>query len=204
MRSARGFDNDVATVLVREHGTERKAGWWVLARGDDGPLEGLGPEPDSDEFAELDPARRRPPPGPHDAARPAHRRRHRPRPHRRRAVARAELSPYATLASLDAEERQRLLDEVRASLADALERERERTGGLSASKLGDHFVVHGRYGHAVPACAATRCAVSRTSPTRSCTARTVRPAGKLARRPADVPPREVVVGAVRRAQNLTP
>ena len=40
-------------VLVREHGTERKAAWWVLAPGDPGPLEGLGPEPDSDEFAEL-------------------------------------------------------------------------------------------------------------------------------------------------------
>ena len=38
-------------LLVREHGTERKAGWWVLAPGDDGPLEKLGPEPDSDAFA---------------------------------------------------------------------------------------------------------------------------------------------------------
>jgi formamidopyrimidine-DNA glycosylase len=35
-------------LLVREHGTERKAGWWVLAPGDDGPLEKLGPEPDSE------------------------------------------------------------------------------------------------------------------------------------------------------------
>src|SRR5262249_20415354 len=39
-------------VLVREHGTERKAAWWVLAPGEGGPLTGLGPEPDSDEFAE--------------------------------------------------------------------------------------------------------------------------------------------------------
>ena len=46
------FDNGRA-LLVREHGTERKAAWWVLAPGDDGPLERLGPEPDSDEFAEL-------------------------------------------------------------------------------------------------------------------------------------------------------
>src|SRR6202167_3451454 len=40
-------------ILVREYGTQRKASWWVLAAGDDGPLEGLGPEPDSPEFAEL-------------------------------------------------------------------------------------------------------------------------------------------------------
>src|SRR3974390_3420489 len=33
------FSDDRA-VLVREHGTERKAGWWVLAPGDDGPLAG--------------------------------------------------------------------------------------------------------------------------------------------------------------------
>ena len=46
------FDNGRA-LLVREHGHERKAAWWVLAPGDDGPLERLGPEPDSDEFAEL-------------------------------------------------------------------------------------------------------------------------------------------------------
>ena len=39
--------------IMREHGTERKAAWWVLAPGDDGPLEGLGPEADSDEFAQL-------------------------------------------------------------------------------------------------------------------------------------------------------
>ena len=31
-------------LLVREHGTQRKASWWVLAAGDEGPLAGLGPE----------------------------------------------------------------------------------------------------------------------------------------------------------------
>ena len=44
---------DGPAVLVREYGHERKAAWWVLAPGDDGPLERLGPEPDSDEFAEF-------------------------------------------------------------------------------------------------------------------------------------------------------
>src|SRR6478752_1430406 len=37
-------------LLLREHGTERKAGWWLLAPGDEGPLARLGPEPDSKEF----------------------------------------------------------------------------------------------------------------------------------------------------------
>jgi formamidopyrimidine-DNA glycosylase len=59
------------------------------------------------------------------------------------------------LASLDPEERQRLLDEVRATLTDALERERERTGGLSEPKLGDKFVVHARYGTPCPRCGDT-------------------------------------------------
>src|SRR5262249_3027469 len=44
------FSGDVA-VLVREHGHERNAAWWVLAAGDHGPLAGLGPEADSDAFA---------------------------------------------------------------------------------------------------------------------------------------------------------
>ncbi len=46
-------DDSERAVLVREHGTQRKASWWILAPGDDGPLEGLGPEPDSEAFAEL-------------------------------------------------------------------------------------------------------------------------------------------------------
>ena len=48
-----GEAQEPVAVLVREWGTERKAAWWVLAPDDDGPLERLGPEPDSDEFAEL-------------------------------------------------------------------------------------------------------------------------------------------------------
>src|SRR5919198_3728513 len=39
------------SVLVKEFGTERKAGWWVLGPADDGPLAKLGPEPDSPQFA---------------------------------------------------------------------------------------------------------------------------------------------------------
>ena len=53
---------DRPSVLIKEFGKERKAGWWVLAPGDDGPLEKLGPEVLSDGFAtwvrETDDARR--------------------------------------------------------------------------------------------------------------------------------------------------
>ena len=41
---------DRPSVLLKEFGTERKAGWWVLRADDDGPLAKLGPEPYSDEF----------------------------------------------------------------------------------------------------------------------------------------------------------
>ena len=44
--------SDEKAVLLREWGTERKAGWWVLGPGDEGPLATLGPEATSDEFAE--------------------------------------------------------------------------------------------------------------------------------------------------------
>ena len=47
------FGDDETAVLVREYGTERKAAWWVLAPGDDGPLARLGPEPDTAEFEDL-------------------------------------------------------------------------------------------------------------------------------------------------------
>jgi formamidopyrimidine-DNA glycosylase len=44
---------------------------------------------------------------------------------------------------------------VRAELDEAVERERARTGGLSQAKLGDKFVVHGRYGTPCPRCGET-------------------------------------------------
>ena len=145
---------DAPAVLVREYGTERKAAWWVLAPDDDGPLERLGPEPDSDEFAELvlkgDDRRRV-----HTLLRDQRTVAGIGRGHTDDALWRAQLSPYATLTSLSPDERQRLLDEVRATLTDALERERERTGGLSEPKLGDKFIVHARYGTPCPRCGDT-------------------------------------------------
>ncbi len=145
-----GDDGETA-VLLREHGTERKAAWWVLAPGDDGPLEGLGPEPDSAEFERLilegDDRRRV-----HTLLRDQHTVSGVGRGYADDALWRAGLSPYATLASLDADQRRRLLDAVRGVLADGLTKERTRAGGLSEPKLGGHFEVHGRTGLPCPRC----------------------------------------------------
>ena len=64
---------------------------------------------------------------------------------------RAQLSPFASLASLSADDRERLLEAVGDVLAEALQVERGRSGGLP-TKLGDHFTVHNRYGTPCPRC----------------------------------------------------
>ena len=65
---------------------------------------------------------------------------------------RAKLSPYASLKSLSAEERDRLIDALHEVLAEGLGRERSREGGLSQNKLGEHFTVHGKAGLPCPVC----------------------------------------------------
>ncbi len=141
-------------ALVREHGRERKAAWWVLEPGEDGPLERLGPEPDSKEFEDL-------------VLRGEDRRRIHTWLRDQRTVAgvgrgyaddalwRACLSPYASLGSLGDDERKRLLESVRDVLADGLTKERVREGGLSEPKLGTNFEVHGRAGTPCPRCGET-------------------------------------------------
>jgi formamidopyrimidine-DNA glycosylase len=154
-----GEAQEPVAVLVREWGTERKAAWWVLAPDDDGPLEKLGPEPASDEFAELvlhGTDKRRV----HTILRDQRTVSGVGRGYADDALWRARLSPYASLASLDDDERRRLLDSVRAVLEDGLERERTRKGGLSENKLGEHFEVHGRHGTACPRCGDTMKRVS--------------------------------------------
>ncbi len=144
------FDNGRA-LLLREHGTERKAAWWVLAPDDDGPLERLGPEPESDEFAELillGKDKRRI----HTILRDQRTVAGIGRGYADDALHRAHVSPYATLTSLSAEQRVELLDAIRTTLADALEGERERTGGLSEPRLGERFRVHNRAGTPCPEC----------------------------------------------------
>jgi formamidopyrimidine-DNA glycosylase len=140
------------SVLVKEFGTERKAAWWVLAEGDDGPLSSLGPEPDSNAFAEL------------MLSGDDRRRLHTMLRHQKTVAGigrgyaddilhRARLSPFSTLASLSQEDREALLRAVHAVLDDALAAERRRPGGLP-TKLGDHFTVHGKFGYPCPRCGA--------------------------------------------------
>jgi formamidopyrimidine-DNA glycosylase len=152
------FSGDVG-VLVREYGTERKAAWWVLAPGDDGPLERLGPEPHTEEFADFilhgDDRRRV-----HTILRDQRTVSGVGRGYADDALWRAQLSPYASLASLDEAQRARLLDAVRGVIDDGVARERSRTGGLSQPKLGEHFEVHARYGTACPRCGETMRRVS--------------------------------------------
>lgn len=143
------FDRDPA-VLVKEFGTERKAGWWVLDGSDPGPLARLGPEPLSEEFRDFvltgdDRGRL------HAMLRD------------QRLVAgigrgfaddilhRAGASPYLSLGSLDQAERERLVQTVHDVLTEALEAERRRPAGLPP-KLGEHFSVHGRSGTPCPVC----------------------------------------------------
>ncbi len=135
-------------VLLKEFGTERKAGWWLLGPGDDGPLERLGPDADTPAFAELvahSSDRRRL----HTFLRDQHTVAGVGRGYTDDGLHRAHLSPFATLAGLDDEARRRLVDGVRGVLADGLEHERRRRGGLP-TKLGDHWIVHKRAGTACP------------------------------------------------------
>jgi formamidopyrimidine-DNA glycosylase len=138
------------SVLVKEFGTERRAGWWVLSPGDDGPLARLGPEPDEAAFADLvlrgEESRRV-----HTMLRDQRTVVGIGRGYSDDVLHRARLSPYATLASLDASSRRALLEAVRSVLDEALEVERRRSGGLP-TKLGDHFTVHNRYGQPCPRC----------------------------------------------------
>ena len=144
------FSGDRA-VLLREFGTERKAGWWVLAPGDEGPVAKLGPEATSDEFAQwlraADDGRRI-----HTILRDQRTVAGVGRGYADDALHRAKLSPYATLKSLSTDERERLLTAILAVLADGLARERSRAGGLSQNKLGEHFTVHGKAGLPCPVC----------------------------------------------------
>jgi formamidopyrimidine-DNA glycosylase len=143
-----GDDGELG-VLVREHGTRRTASWWVLAPGDDGPLEGLGPEPGTPEFAEFimhSDSRRRL----HTDLRDQHVVAGIGRGWGDDIVHRARLSPFDTLHSLTPEERERLIASTTAVLDDALALERTRPGGLSEASLSGRFAVHGRFGQPCP------------------------------------------------------
>jgi formamidopyrimidine-DNA glycosylase len=146
------FDGGPA-ILVKEWGHERKAGWWVLGPGDDGPLVRLGPEATSDKFASwvrtADDRRRV-----HTILRDQHTVAGIGRGYTDDALHRAHVSPYASLASLSAEEREQLITSIHELLANGLEHERRRTGGLP-NKLGDGWTVHNAHGQPCPACGTT-------------------------------------------------
>jgi len=145
------FDGDPRdrAILIREFGTHRKAAWWILAADDDGPLEGLGPEPFTGEFSQL------------IRTSTSNRRLHSDLRDQRvmsgigrgwgdDILHRARLSPFATLGSLSAMERERLIDAVDQVLGQALAAERTRVGGLSEASLSGRFAVHGRFGEPCP------------------------------------------------------
>jgi len=142
---------DRPSVLVKEFGTQRKAGWWMLAAGDDGPLAKLGPEvlsPEADAlFREGDDTRRV-----HTILRDQRTVAGVGRGYSDDALHRAKLSPFASLGKLDAGQRERLIEALHEVLDDALEVERRRGGGLP-TKLGDHFIVHNHAGEPCPVCA---------------------------------------------------
>jgi formamidopyrimidine-DNA glycosylase len=140
------------SLLVKEFGKERKAGIWMLAVDDDGPLGGLGPEALSDEadafFRTTDDARRV-----HTILRDQRTVAGVGRGYSDDVLHHAQLSPYAVLGKLEAAERERLIAGLHTILTEALEVERRRSGGLP-TKIGDHFTVHGRWGQPCPRCGA--------------------------------------------------
>ncbi len=144
------FD-DGSAILVREHGSQRKAAWWVLGPADEGPLATLGPEPGDEAFAEFlmtsDSNRRI-----HTVLRDQRTLAGLGRGYVDDVLNAAGLSPFSSLRNLSTEQRAALVAAIRSVLDDALERERERTGGLSEPKLGLRFAVHNRVGQPCPRC----------------------------------------------------
>jgi len=144
---------DGTGILVKEFGTERKAGWWVLAPGDDGPLERLGPEPGTPEFAELirtnTEGKRI-----HTMLRDQKVVSGMGRGYTDDALWKAKLSPYATFKSLSAEDRERLLECIDFVMADGLENERKIESGYPTKKV-KHWMVHNKYGQPCPECGTT-------------------------------------------------
>ncbi len=132
------------SLLVKEFGTQRKSGWWILAAGDDGPLAKLGPEalsPEADELLTSSTDTRRV----HTILRDQRTIAGIGRGYTDDVLHDAKLSPTSQLGKLDADHRATLVISIHRILDDALEAERRRSGGLP-TQLGDHFTVHNRSG----------------------------------------------------------
>jgi len=144
------FD-DASAVLVREHGTQRKAAWWIVGPGDDGPLAALGPEPDDDAFAGFlmtSQSNRRI----HTVLRDQRTLAGLGRGYVDDVLNAVGISPFASLRGLSTDQRAALVEGIHTVLDTALDRERTRTGGLSEPKLGLRFAVHNRAGQPCPRC----------------------------------------------------
>jgi formamidopyrimidine-DNA glycosylase len=145
------FDGDPLdhAIFIREFGTHRKAAWWVLSAENDGPLEGLGPEPFTAAFSQLiltSSSNRRL----HSDLRDQHVMSGIGRGWGDDILHDARLSPFGSLGALNAMERTRLIQSVDKVLGQALAAERTRKGGLSESSLSGRFAVHGRFGEPCP------------------------------------------------------
>ena len=141
---------DRASILVKEFGKQRKAGWWVLAPGDEGPLVKLGPEaltPAADELLLTAADNRRV----HTILRDQRTIAGMGRGYTDDVLHDARLSPTAQLGKLDAAHRGSLIASIHSILDAALVAERGRNGGLP-TKIGDHFTVHNRAGQPCPRC----------------------------------------------------
>jgi formamidopyrimidine-DNA glycosylase len=152
------FDNGLG-VLVREYGNERKARWWILGPGDEGPLAGLGPEPEDKAFREFilrgSDGRRL-----HTLLRDQGSLAGIGRGYVDDILHRAKVSPFSSLNSLSSAQRAELLAAILEVLDEALEVERSRTGGLSEARLGDRFAIHNRAGERCPRCGGVLARVS--------------------------------------------
>lgn len=141
------------SVLVKEFGTQRKAGYWLLGEDDDGPLGTLGPEPGSEEFADLisstDDRRRL-----HSFLRDQRTVAGIGRGYADEIMHAAQLSPYSTVGRLSPNERKRLIQTAGEVLDKGTRAERGRVGGLP-TKLEGRFYVHGHAGEPCPRCEAT-------------------------------------------------
>lgn len=138
------------SLLIKEYGTQRKAGLWMVAAGDEGPMSRLGPDPFEPAFEELlltSKDRRRL----HTMLRDQRTVSGIGRGYADDILHRAKLSPYANLTQLSDEQRRSLVRIIREVLTEALASERKRTGGLPP-KLGDRFVIHNRHGTPCPRC----------------------------------------------------
>lgn len=148
----RFFFEDRPAILIKEYGTQRKAGWWTLAPGDDGPLDRLGPDPFSAEFEELiltaDDGRRV-----HTILRDQRTLSGIGRGYSDDILHKAMLSPYDSLKKLDEKKRRSLIEATHEVLEEALTEERKRTGGLP-TKIDNRFTIHGRHGYPCPYCGA--------------------------------------------------